>query len=131
MTFGAGGFLCSLSNKELAEFHHFLEKDFPFQEPGRVKHAIICAGRQPEGGWMLNRHLIIDGNGVQIPEASAMFAWPPIGGPCMELAGKGQRSIDLQCDISLPLQSSPCLSDLLKLMQKIFKHNFISSIKTV
>ena len=81
MIFGAGGFLCSLSDKELAEFHHFLEKVFPFQEPNRVKHAIICAVRQPEGVWVLNRHLIIDGNGVQIPEASTMFAWPPIGGP--------------------------------------------------
>lgn len=33
MTFGAGGFLCSLSDKELAEFHHFLEKDFHFENP--------------------------------------------------------------------------------------------------
>ena len=30
MTFGAGGFMCSFSDKELAEFHHFLEKNFPY-----------------------------------------------------------------------------------------------------
>ena len=77
-------------------------KYFPFQEPGQVKHAIVCAGRQPEGVWVLNRDLIIDADGIQIPETSAKFAWPPIGGSCIELAGKGQSNIDLQCTISLP-----------------------------
>ena len=44
-TFGAGGFVCSFSDKELAEFHHFLERDFPFKDPCKVKTGVTCAGR--------------------------------------------------------------------------------------
>ena len=51
MTFGAGGFICSLSDKELAEFHHFLEKGFAFSDPKQVKRGVTCAGKQPEGVW--------------------------------------------------------------------------------
>ena len=74
MTFGAGGFICSFSDKELAEFHHFLERDFPFHDPEKVKCGVTYAGRQPEGVWVLNKHLFIDRNGQEIPESIAKFA---------------------------------------------------------
>ena len=124
MTFGAGGFICSFSDKELAEFHHFLEKGFPFSDPKKVKRGVTYAGKQREGVCVLNKHLFVDENGLEISK----LAWPPIGGPSIELANKGQHSaIDLQCDINLPLESSAPLYNLLQVMQKIFKHNFIPS----
>ena len=40
MTFGDGGFVCSFAEKELAEFHQHLEKDFPFSNPTKAKKGI-------------------------------------------------------------------------------------------
>ena len=105
--------MCSLSDKELAEFHNFLEKNFPYNDPKRVKRGVVCAGKQPESVWALNKHLFVDENGVEIPEESAKLAWPPIGGPCIELAGKIQHStIDLQSQINRPLESVAPLHNL-------------------
>ena len=126
-TYGAGGFVCSFSDKELSEFQHFLESKFPFTEVNRVKQGIICAGKQTgDNVWMMNKHLQIDEDGKQIPESDAKYAWQPIGGPCIELAGKGNSlgTIDLQSPIHLPLSSKP-LHKLLKCMQPVFKHNFV------
>ena len=120
--------MCSLSDKELAEFHNFLEKNFPYNDPKRVKRGVVCAGKQPESVWALNKHLFVDENGVEIPEESAKLAWPPIGGPCIELAGKIQHStIDLQSQINRPLESAAPLHNLVQVMRKILKHNFIPS----
>ena len=130
-TFGLGGFVCSLSEKELSEFYQHLEKSFSFDDQAKVKMGLSCAGKQPgDGEWVLNKHLHIDEDGRQISESESKYAWQPIGGPCIELAGKNmlQTSIDLQCNIVKPLQSSQSLQKLLQLMQMVFKHNFIPSM---
>ena len=118
--------MCSLSDKELAEFHHYLEKDFPFNDPLKVKTGVLCAGKQREGVWVLNKHLHISEDGVEIPEGLLKFAWQPIGGPSIELPNKSSV-IDLQSSIQLPLQSAEALCNLLELMKTLFKHNFIHS----
>jgi hypothetical protein len=47
-----------------------LEKDFPFQDASRVKKGLVCVGRQPGSNvWVLNKHLYISEDGIQIPEA--------------------------------------------------------------
>lgn len=130
MTFGAGGFMCSFSDKELAEFHHFLEKEFPFQESTKTKRGIMYAGKQPEGVWALNNHVYVDENGTEKLAKCVKLAWPPIGGPCIELTGKNQHcALDLQSAITLPLQSAAPVQNLLHAMRKIFKHNFLPSKK--
>ena len=84
-TFGAGGFVCSLSEKELSEFHQYLEKGFPFNDLTKVKKGISYAGLQPEDNvWVLNKHLQIDAQGRQIAPNSMKYAWQPLGGPCIE-----------------------------------------------
>ena len=127
-TFGAGGFVCSLSEKELSEFHQYLEKGFPFNDPAKVKKGISYAGLQPEDNvWVLNKHLQIDAQGRQIAPNSMKYAWQPLGGPCIETTGKGSTIVDLQSEIQLPLQSAEPLRNLLEVMQTIFKHNVIPS----
>ena len=118
--------MCSLSEKELAEFHHYLEKDFPFDDPLKVKTGISYAGKQSGGVWVLNSHLHISEDGVEIHEGLSKFAWQPIGGPCIEVLSKSSV-IDLQCDILLPLKSAEPLQKLLVVMKTLFKHNFIPS----
>ncbi len=39
----------SVSEALSADFHNFLEKDFPFNEPGRTKLGVTCVGRQRKG----------------------------------------------------------------------------------
>ena len=99
--------MCSFNEKELAEFHQYLEKSFPFSDATKVKCGVFCAGKQPgEEVWALNNHLFIDGNGSAIPEDANRFVWQPIGGPSIELAGKSTAgAVDLQCSIHLPLLS--------------------------
>lgn len=123
--------MCSLTEKELSEFHQHLERNFPFQDQDRVKNGLLCAGKQPGTNvWVLNKHLHINEDGIQIPESESKYAWQPIGGPSIELAAKSMShtSINLECDIQLPLQSSGPLRNLLHLMQTVFKHNFIPSM---
>lgn len=125
-TFGAGGFVCSFNEKELADFHQFLEKDFPFSNPTKVKQGVECVGKQPgKEIWALNKHLFIDGNGDPLDDESNTFAWQPIGGPSIALAGKASVPVDLQCDILIPLQSERPLANLLGVMKVVLKHNFI------
>ncbi len=131
LTFGAGGFVCSLTDKELSEFQHFLESTFPFTEAKRVKQGVAFAGKVVDDNvWVLNQHLQIDEDGKQIPEEETKYAWQPIGGPSIEVAGKGNTMtvIDLQSPILLPLQSSDPLQRLLRRMQPVFKHNFIPGV---
>ena len=45
-TFGAGGFVCYLTEKELSEFHQHLERNFPFQHQDRVKKGVITLCRE-------------------------------------------------------------------------------------
>ena len=66
-TFGAGGFVCSLTEKELAEFHQHLESNFSFDNPCKVKKGLSYAGRQSDGVWVVNRELHISDDGAQIP----------------------------------------------------------------
>ena len=73
-------------------------------------------------------HLFVDKNGLEIPEENSKLAWPPIGGPSIDLVNKSQHSaIDQQCDIKLPLESAAPLHSLVQVMQKIFKDHFIPS----
>ena len=65
-TFGYGGLNCSLSERELSDFHNHLEKSFPYEEPGRVKKGANCIGRQQNTEpvstkiWILNEKVQID-----------------------------------------------------------------------
>ena len=88
-TFGSGGFVCSFNEKELAEFHHFLERDFPFSNPSKVKKGIQWVGNQDDALWVLNQSVHINADGDQIPVDESPYSWQPIGGPTIELLGKG------------------------------------------
>ena len=54
-TFGTGGLVCSFNDKELAEFHQYLEQKFPFNNEQKVKKGLQYAGRQPDDNfWVLS-----------------------------------------------------------------------------
>ena len=124
-TLKSGGLTCAMSERELIEFHNFLEKSFPFGEEHRAKQGLACVGKQPVscGGdaiWVLNPDVHIDSAGVRIPVCDSKYAWQPIGGPTIELAaGKNTSlSLPLHSDITLPLALqgrqgiAMCLDDL-------------------
>jgi hypothetical protein len=127
-TFGSGGFVCSFNEKELADFHHFLEHGFPFSDPSKVKKGVQWVGKQEDSVWVLNQSVHINADGDRIPPHASPYSWQPIGGPTIELMGKGNTAgkFSLECDIKLPLESSLCLQTLLQKMQPVFKHNFIA-----
>ena len=45
-TFRHGALNTSFNERELSDFHNFLERNFPYDEPGRVKKGANCVGRQ-------------------------------------------------------------------------------------
>jgi len=128
MTFGSGGFTCAFSDKELVEFHQFLEDSFPHNDANRVKKGVACAGKQTGTDiWVLNREVQVNGIGNQIDLADSNFVWQPVGGPCIKTTmGKGSIALDLEAEIMLPLQSMHPLHQLLTTMQAVLKHNFIA-----
>ena len=75
--------------------------------------------------WILNEKVQIDESGLQIPLEESEYVWQPIGGPCIETAyAKSSSQIDIRSKIKTPLSTAP-LSELLAIMGKTFKHNFI------
>ena len=127
-TFGTGGLVCSFNDKELGEFHQYLEHKFPFSNTGKVKKGIQHVGRQSVGDcWVLSRTVCIDSNGFLVAENESRYAWQPIGGPVVQLIGKdcGAATINLESDIQQDLESVSSLRDLIKTMRTVFKHNFI------
>ena len=104
-----------------------------------MKRGVVCVGRQPftvEDGelnrtgcrmWILNHSVHIDNKGNLVPLHESTFAWQPIGGPQIELAGRSTPvTIDLGSEINLPLESKKLLRGLLQLMQGLLKHNFVA-----
>ena len=141
VTFKSGGFTCAFNERELIEFHNYLEKSFPFDAEGKRKQGVVCVGRQPAEDedtekvttnhtgcrmWILNHSVHIDSKGNLVPLHKSTFAWQPIGGPQIELAGRSTATIDLCSHISLPLESKESLHKLLLLMQNLLKHNFVA-----
>lgn len=63
-TFGSGGFVCSLSDKELSEFHQFMENSFSFEDRSKVKKGLQWVGQQPDGIWVLNEGVHINQDGT-------------------------------------------------------------------
>lgn len=59
---------------------------------------------------------------------ASLYSWQSIGGPSIDLMGKGNSAgkFSLECDIKLPLDSSSSLQNLLQKMQPVFKHNYIA-----
>ena len=130
-TFNYGGLNCSFTERELSDFHNFLEKDFPYDEPGRVKKGVACVGRQGSSSsssvWVLNEEIQIDENGELFSLQSSDYVWLPIGGPCIELLyARANNQVDLRSTIETPLSVDP-LRELVQGMRKTFKHNFIPS----
>ena len=130
-TFGFGGLNCSLTDRDLSDFHNFLEKDFPYTEPGRTKQGVNCVGRQVKGEdlqsiWILNPSVHIDGKGALVPLEESNYVWQPIGGPCIETCySKTSTKMDLRSTITLPLESKQSLNNLLTTMKTVLKHNFV------
>ena len=132
-TYRSGGFTCAFTERELTEFHNFLEKSFTFSDEGKVKQGVFCVGKQPandgeETIWILNSEVHIDHHGTIVPVESSKYAWQPIGGPHIELsAGRNVPvTIDLCSEISLPLESKNPLHKLLSMMSTVLKHNFVA-----
>jgi hypothetical protein len=130
-TFGYGGLNCSLSDRDLSDFHNFLENDFDCTLPGNSKQGVLCVGRQMKGKeigniWVLNPEVHINDKGERIPLASSEYRWQPIGGPCIETSfGKSSSKVDIQSTVTLPLESKESLSDLLTALKDVLKHNFM------
>jgi len=131
-SFGYGGLNCSLSDRDLADFHNFLEKDFDFTE--RSKLGVQCVGRQMTGEklaniWVLNPEVHINSQGERVSVDDSEYVWQPIGGPCIETAyGKNVSKIDIRSTVQLPLESTESLSNLLTSLKVVLKHNFIPGI---
>jgi hypothetical protein len=136
-TFGFGGLNCSLADRDLSDFHNFLEKDFPFHEPGRTRLGATCVGRQFKrdglelaGIWVLNPELHIDTEGNQVNTELSEYVWQPVGGPCIEnsYSKNNHYKVDIRSTICLPLESHESLNNLLMKMKPVLKHNFIAGI---
>ena len=122
--------MVSFNDKELTEFHQFMERKFHADSPQKTKRGLVGVGKQPNGNeWVLNPKVHISADGTLIPLLESHYAWQPIGGPCIKLAMKGQTgsAINLESDIQLPLESADALHLLLTRMKDVFKHNFIAS----
>lgn len=136
-TFGFGGLNCSLNDRELADFHNYIEKDFPFNEPGKTKRGVTCVGRQlkecgiePDNIWVLNPSLHVDEEGKKVELSVSNYVWQPIGGPCMENTyNKTAVKVDIRSTIKEPMESHQSLSNLLLKMKAVLKHNFIPGMK--
>ena len=130
LTFGLGGFNCSFSERELSDFHNFLEKSFNFKLQGNVKVGATCVGRQTDDSvWILNEAIHINSNGELIPLQDSHYVWPGVGGPCIETVfgkNQGTRTVDIKSKIHLPLESKNCLSNLIEGMTAVLKHNAIA-----
>lgn len=125
-TFGLGGFNCSFSERELCDFHNFLEKTFEFSH--NTKKGALYVGRQSESNvWVLNDQVHVDSNGEQIPLDESSYVWPGIGGPCIEtMFSKGtSHKTDIRSKIALPLESCNSLRVLIEAMTPVLKHNLI------
>ena len=137
-TYGFGGLNCSLTDRDLSDFHNFLEKDFPFNEPGRTKLGATCIGRQFKHDnmeladiWVLNPELHIDAEGNQVNTELSEYVWQPIGGPCIESSyTKNNYKINIRSTVTLPLESHQSLCNLLSKMKCVLKHNFVAGIFT-
>ena len=134
-TYRSGGFTCVFTERELTEFHNYLEKYFNFENEGKMKQGVFCVGKQPsndteEAMWILNNNIHVNKDGSIVPVEDSRYAWQPIGGPHIELAtGKAMPvTIDLGSEITLPLESRTSLSKLLRMMSIILKHNFVAGI---
>ena len=133
-TFKSGGFTCAFTERELTEFHNFLEKNFSFNAEGKMKQGVICVGKQPGSSetssnmWILNQNVHINELGVCVPVNESDFAWQPVGGPHIELvAGRnGSITVELCSEIKLPLESRESLKHLLQMMSTLLKHNFVA-----
>ena len=116
--------MCSFNDKEFAEFHQFLEEQFPFNDKTKTKKGLINAGKQPdELFWVLNPKVHVNSDGVAVSAEKSNYSWQPIGGPTIEFMGKDAVSMRLE---SLPLESTQCLRQLLEAVKLFFKHNFIA-----
>ena len=133
-TFGGGGFICAFSERELSEFHNFLEKEFPFTQREKVKKGITCVGKQPiqcqqnQVIWVLNPDIQISEDGSFVPKTESEYVWQPIGGPQIEVTAGRNAPISLHSEITLPLESKDSLNKLLQIMASLLKHNFIAGI---
>ena len=137
-TFGLGGLNCSLTDRELSEFHNFLEKDFPYGDSGKTKLGVTCVGRQRgkedslANIWVLSPSVHIDEMGKQVDLSHSNYVWQPIGGPCIETCyGKTSKKVDIQSTVTLPLESRQSLNNLLTKMKSVLRHNFIPGKMTV
>ena len=128
-TFGSGGFTCALSERELTEFHNYLEKSFPFELNGKSKKGVFHVGKQMESSvWALAPKIHINSKGYLLGVETS-FAWQPLGGPQIEInnaSNKSQALFELQSNIHIPLESKVSLNNLFHCMEQILKHNFIS-----
>ena len=113
--------MCSFSEKELVDFHQFLEQSFPFDDRTKVKKGVGTVDKQVGDIWVVSREIHIDADGNAIPLSESTYAWQPISGPAIEMMVKGNvvGRINLECEVHLPLDSTH-LSDLLLSMQGVF-----------
>lgn len=113
--FGTGGLICSFNDKELAEFHQYMEQKFPFSDEQKIKRGLQYAGRQPDDNfWVLSPTIHINSSGDLVPARDSKYAWQPIGGRVVQLIGKDSStsSMRLQSEVQLDLESSSSLGEL-------------------
>ena len=54
-TFGTGGLICSFNDKKLAEFHQFLEQDFPFSEAKSRRESSMLVDKNMDFGSLIQK----------------------------------------------------------------------------
>lgn len=119
-TSGSGGYNCSFSERELCDFHNFLEKSFELQDEGRHKIGVPHMGKLNDDVWVFNEQLQINSKGQKI---ESQYIWPGIGGPSIETTfGK---KINIKSSVKLPLEHKHALCDLVLMMKNVLKHNII------
>lgn len=91
-----------------------------------MKMGVVLVGRQLcHKVWALNEEVQINEDGQQIPLEESGYVWQPIGGPGIETVySKNSTKINISSNVNIPLSTTP-LIELIGIMTKTFKHNFI------
>ena len=112
---------CSFTDTQLSEFIQYKRR-----ETGHipVKHAVSHVGKQDDGMWVLGDNIYISPDGKLVPVSVSQHVW--LG---HMFRGPGVADENLKCSINLPLTKP--LKDLLHILKRVMKHNFIPGILTM
>ena len=94
-SFGSGGLMCTLSDKEIAEYIRYKKTAFHYANPNGIKKAVLVISRQPDSDvYVLGPNVIFDSNGNVLCSDECDVVWVSD-----IVSGEGVASYCLVCDV--------------------------------